>query len=42
MLLGNQIKGDETGGRCRTHWVMRYAHKYLVEEDKTLFGVMWN
>jgi len=41
-LLGKQIKGDETGGKCRTYWVMRNAHKYVVEEGKTLCGEMWN
>jgi len=41
-LLGNQIKGDKTGGRCTTYWVMRNTHKCLVEEDKTLLGEMWN
>jgi hypothetical protein len=41
-LLGNQIKGDETDGRCKIYWVMRNAHKCLVEEDKTLSWEMWN
>ena len=41
-LLGKQINGDETGGRCRTYWVMRIAYKYVADEDKTLCGEMWN
>jgi hypothetical protein len=42
MLLVQPIKGDETSGNCRTYCVMRNTHKYLVEEDKTLCGEMWN